>query len=258
MGFLEGVKKTINNTAETLQKTADKLPDSVKDIDYKGAVNKIAESGSKAINTAVKEGAEIVNKTKESIHKKEKAANNLLTIEDALKVFYYMMHADGRLTAEEQDKFDLIGAEVDKLFSYHKANLLKECDENISKEVDPACYMDNLLQNTGDAIAHSLSSTEGEVPGILLVWNLLTIANSDSDYSQDEKRFIRFVIDKLGIEQSVLMEMENSLQTMIALETEENWLKSTNRPYAEIQKHLDEIAVRKETVMRSVKALMMD
>ena len=54
------------------------------------------------------------------------------------------------------------------------------------------------------------------------------------------------------------MEMENSLQTMIALETEENWLKSTNRPYAEIQKHLDEIEVRKETVMRSVKALMMD
>ena len=47
--------------------------------------------------------------------------------QSAVKIFYYLMAIDRKITQEEEEKFDLIGKEIDPDFEAHKEALVKEC-----------------------------------------------------------------------------------------------------------------------------------
>ena len=54
------------------------------------------------------------------------------------------------------------------------------------------------------------------------------------------------------------MEMEHTIRSLIAIENEEEWLKSTDRPYKVIEERINELADRKNTIMQGVNALIAD
>ena len=265
MGFLDSVKKTLGNTAQALQKAADNMPENMKDINIKDinlndAVAGITKKGSEIYNTAVKEGGNIINNAVTNMKKAEEAAEptTFLTVEDTLKVFYYLMSADGKMSDEEIKQFEMLGRGADEEFSYHKAEIEMECSENIEKEKDPDFYLDNLIRCATEAIHHSQSLAEGAINEKQLLWNMLSIAYADGEYATEEKRFIKYITNVLKIEDSVTLEMVNSIRTMFALEAEEDWLKKEDRRYSEIEPHLKEITKRKNAVMRGIHALILD
>ena len=105
---------------------------------------------------------------------------------------------------------------------------------------------------------NSQNSEEGNIRPTVLLWDLVSIAFAEKEYSANEKRLIRSVARTLGIDASILKEMESTIQTMTALNEEENVLKTANRRYSEVEPFINEIADRKQTIMQNMRALMLD
>jgi hypothetical protein len=53
------------------------------------------------------------------------------------------------------------------------------------------------------------------------------------------------------------MEMEHTIRTLMAIEQEEEWLRNSNRSYAIVESHMNELADRRNAVMRGVNALLL-
>ena len=90
----------------------------------------------------------------------------------------------------------------------------------------------------------------------MLVWDLLTIAYSDESYDESERRLLKYIVRKLSIDKSVFLEMESSILTLMDLERELNWIKTTDRPYLTIENMVNELADRKNVIFESVKDLI--
>ena len=54
-----------------------------------------------------------------------------------------------------------------------------------------------------------------------MINNLLVIAHSEGEYSADEKRLIRFIAGKTGVDDEVLTEMEQKVSGQKVIETAE-------------------------------------
>lgn len=257
MGLFDNVKKTLTEKAGDAMKQAKNLAESAKDIDLSETMKGLSKMGEDAFNGIVSGGAEIIDKAKEALAKPEEP-NELLTPEAALKIIYYQMAADGRLDDKELDKFEEIGRDVDPEFEEHKDALIDECIANISKETDPQYYIDNIVECIGSEVKDAQNSSKGIIQPKLLLWNLIAISVSDESYSEEEKRILRSVLRWLNIDKAVLFEMESTIQTLLAIEKEEEWLRSTNRTFAEVEKNMNELAQRKNAIMQGVHALLLD
>ena len=90
------------------------------------------------------------------------------------------------------------------------------------------------------------------------MWDLLTVAYSEGEYSSNEKRLLRFIAKCLGVDYAILLEMEHTVRTLLAIEAEENWLKNTDRSYAVVEERVNELTERKNTIMLGIRTLMVD
>lgn len=175
---------------------------------------------------------------------------------NALKVFYYMMAADGELFHGEEEKFDLIGQEVSPEFDTIRADVITECQRQLDKVIDTADYYDVLQDGVEDALLSSAKTADSFITPKLLVWDLLTLAYSDKQYDETERRLLKYIVRKLDIDKAVFLEMESSIQTLMDLEKEQQWIKTTERPYLTIEAMVNEIEDRKHVIFDSVKALI--
>jgi uncharacterized tellurite resistance protein B-like protein len=179
-----------------------------------------------------------------------------ISTRNALKVFYYMMAADGELFHGEEEKFDLIGQEVSPEFDTIRADVITECQRQLDKVIDTADYYDVLQDGVEDALLSSAKTADSFITPKLLVWDLLTLAYSDKQYDETERRLLKYIVRKLDIDKAVFLEMENSIQTLMDLEKEQQWIKTTERPYLTIEAMVNEIEDRKHVIFDSVKALI--
>ena len=67
---------------------------------------------------------------------------------------------------------------------------------------------------------------------------------------------MKYIVRKLAIGKDVFLEMENSILTMMDLENELHWIKTTDRPYLTIEMMVNEIADRKNVIFESIKDLI--
>ena len=262
MGLFDNVKKKLSETAEGVINQAQNLGESMKDINLKDinlqdSLKDLSQKGADVFNDLQTGAIEMVKNVQGAFAKQEEP-NELIIPEDALRMIYYVMAADGRLDGAEVSKFDEIGKDIDPKFEEHKDDLLTECAARIEKEKDPEYYIDNITDSISDAIKHSQSLSEGVIYPKLLLWNLLVISFADDEYSETEKKLLRSVLRWLNIDKSVLDEMESTIQTLYAIEKEEAWLKSTNRLFSEVEKNLNELADRRQAIMQGVQALLLD
>ena len=256
MGLFDSMKKQLGNAAGTARKAAENLPDSVKEIDAEKTLKGFRKMGGDAFLKFKNESADLYGRARESLGKKE--ATSYIREQDALIIMYYLIASDMHVEDEEMDMFNSIGLELDPQFESYKDMLVNRCNAQIRGITDPDEYYDIVHEQVNSIIYNSQHSGEGSVqPGVLL-WNLISIAFSEGEYSANEKRLIRSVGRSLEIDAIVIKEMEQAIQTLLALTEEEKVLKTSNRKYSEVEVYINEIADRKQTIMQNVRALMLD
>lgn len=179
-----------------------------------------------------------------------------ISAKGALKIIYYMMAADGEILQSEEEKFDAIAQELDPDYAAHKEQLIGECRQQIEKADDPEDYYDVLQEGVAEAIQSPVKAEDALIPPKLLAWDLLAIAYSDERFDDTEQRLLRTILRKLGIDRAVYLELESSLLTLLDLERELQWIKTTDRPYLTIEATVNEIENRKRAILESVRDLI--
>ena len=246
--FGKSVKKAGNNlhgaveSVKTAAKDA-KKPD-IKVPDVKVAQEKLQQ---------VKD----VFKKKESVAKVAEAHDiKTISTHNALKTIYYLMAVDGQVFHSEEEKFDAIGSELDPGFLENKEQIIKECRDQMDKVIDPDDYYAVLQDGVEDALLSSEATEDSFITPKLLIWDLLTVAYSDENYDETERKLLKYIVRKLNIDKAVFLELESSILTLMDLEKELQWIKTTDRPYLKIEMEVNEIADRKNVIFESVKELI--
>lgn len=175
---------------------------------------------------------------------------------NALQIIYYLMAADGAVSHSEEETFDAIGAELDPNFSASKPAIIKNCQAKLEKIIDPEDYYDVLQDGVEDAILSSNVAADTFITPKLLVWDLLTIAYSDESYDERERKLLKYIVRKLGVDKAVFLEMESSMLTILDIEKEIAWIKTTDQPYLTIEARINELTKRKSVIFESVKDLI--
>lgn len=212
----------------------------------------------------IKEAGEITSERIKSLFKKADgdkssadAASSVQSItsistRSAIKIIYFLMAADGEIYHGEEEKFDLIGIELDPDFSNSRDQIIKECQAALEKVIDPEDYYDALQDGAEEALLSSQKTEGASISPKHLVWNLLSVAYSDEKYNDAERRFLKYIVRKLNIDKAVFLEMESSMLTLMDIERELAWIKTTNRPYLTIEAMVNELADRKNVIIESV------
>ena len=223
------------------------------------------DSEAEGISSDTSEETSETNSSQQKNQDEEKTGDNngksrekriTIPVRNALKVFYYLIAADGKILDEELRKFDEIGTALDPAFEAHKSEIIEECNEQLENTIDPEDYYDVLQDAVGEAIDSSRYDGGSFITPRLLLWNMLTIAYCDGDYAEQERRLLKCVVRKLNIDKAVFLEMENSILTVTELENELQWIKTTDRPYLQIEAMLNRINHRRDTIFESVMALI--
>lgn len=204
---------------------------------------------------------------RESLKKKEKSPSKskddsevlkikAISTRSALKIIYYLMAVDGEIFHSEEEKFDSIGKELDPGFAQNKDQIVKECQAQLDKVIEAEDFYDVLQDGVEDALLMSRQTADSFITPKLLVWDLLTVAYSDESYDESERKLIKYIVRKTNIDKAVFLEMESSLLTLMDIEKELTWIKTTNRPYLVIEAMVNELADRKNIIFGSVKDLI--
>ena len=281
---LKKLKDTVEKSADGIKKSvsdaAEKMPDSAKNINISESMKDMAGKGQSMMDILKAKGDELVSSRKEKEDETKAAIKNALrdkkggeavfSVRDALRIMYCMILIDGNVSEEEEEKFCEIGLACDQDFDACKKQLIDECNGVVQSEsaqgidfvsiasVDSEEYYDQIHDYVGDLIKEeNFYQTEG-VRAKWLIWNLLAIAYSEGDYSTNERRLMRYIAKKSGVDNTVLLEMEHTFSTLFAIEKEEEWLKSSDRPYKVIEERVVELSNRKNAIMQGINALISD
>ena len=240
----------VKNAAGTASSSVKNAAETVKE---KAANRNKQEEGPSSRSDRVKEAFE---KNKETSDAKKTMVAKNVSAENALKIVYYLMSVDGKILKEEEEKFDSIFTELDSSSALDKNAIVEECKAYLENSMDDADFYDLVQDGVENAIYSPDNTANSSVLPKLLLWNLLTVAFSDGEYDESERRLIKYFVRKYEIEKAAFLEMENSILTLMDLEKEKEWIKTTNRQYVEIQNVIDEINVRQEVIIKSVKDLI--
>ena len=236
-----------------------KVPDQVKKVFKKKEGTGATDTSEEKTATEGKNVEEqaAAEKKEQELRKTEIETVKFVSPLNAVKVFYYLMAADGNIEKSEEEKFDTIGREIDPEFEEHKEHIMKVCKEQLDKVIDSDDYYDVIQDGVEEALLSKQIIDNGYVPARLLVWDLLTLAYSDDSYNDVERKLMKYIVRKVDIPKDVFLEMENSLLTVNDLEKELAWIKTTDRPYLTIETQVKEIERREQAIYESIKALVL-
>lgn len=127
----------------------------------------------------------------------------------------------------------------------------------MDKTTGTSDYYDAIKNGIETALSEEQVSKNGYVTPKLLLWDLLTIANSDREYGEEERDILKHVVQKLNIAKDVFLEMESSVLTISDIEKEITWIKGTDRPYLVIEKQVKELEKRRADILLAAKVLIM-
>lgn len=238
-GTLKGATDSVKNaTSKIINKEPEPVSSSLSDR-VKGAMNK----------------NQLDRPDSEERTEEEYVIRNL-TVKNAIKIIYYLMAVDGNIFHCEEEKFDSICEELDKDGQVDKDSIITECKQQLDKIMDDDDYYDVVQDGVEEAVLSPDNTETSPVHSKLILWDLLTIAYSDENYDESERKLIKYYVRKMNISKTVFLEMESTILTLMDLEKEIKWAKTTDRSYMEIQKNIDEIKERQNVIMDSIKDLI--
>ena len=203
-----------------------------------------------------KGNAEESSQTQEKSVEEEPLNITAISTRNAIKIIYYLMAADGQIFHSEEEKFDSIGQELDPDFKENKDSIIRDCQSQLDKVANPEDYYDALQAGVEEALLSSKKTADTFITPKLLAWDLLTIAYSDENYDDKERKLLQYFVRKTNIDDALFLEMESSILTLMDIEKELNWIKTTSKPYLTIEAMVNELADRKNVIFESVKDLI--
>lgn len=279
MAFLDKLSKTLSDTAtkvteasknidtkqiqknltQTINDTASKVKDTASSIDPKdipGSLSKMASNAGQAITKHNEERKETQKTAKELLNQRQSQQSGM-TVHDAMTVIYLLMSVDRNYTAEEETVFLSAGKEIDTQFDQNKETLITECT-SLVKETESGLFEQNIHDAVAKAIWKSSSSPDATISGKLMIWNMIAAAYADGICTNVEHNLIEFAAKELKVEAEVILEMESSMKTLLAVNREEDWLKASTKPYAIVHPQMEELENRKTNIMQGIQALLKD
>lgn len=243
------ITKDIN--ADSVKKVANEAFDGVKNVTNK-AINEVKTTAQKVNVDEIKE------KFVDSFKKKEieevkpvDLYKRAISTKSSLSIIYFLMAIDGEISPLEEEKFNSIGKELDPDFEKNKEGVIKDCNKYLSNN-----NYDLIQKGVEDSLVNSMPTQDAFMVPKLLVWNLLTVSFSDGKYNDEEKKLINYIVEKTEIDKTVFTELVNSIYTINDIENELKWIKTTDRPYLQIEAMVNELADRKNVIFESVKDLI--
>ena len=266
---LKSLQNKIQDTAEIVKKSAKEIKISEK-IDLEGVksiADKAADSAKKAVETvadSTKKAVEEVGKNLEQATKKkpERTENvpdgavRVLSTESAIKIIYYLISVDGVINDAELEKFNEICLNLDPKFEEYRDALITSCKQELDKQIDEEDYYDILQDAVENAIQKSKPRQDSFITPKLLLWDWLTIAHSDDTYNEEERKLMKYLAHRINVDIAVFLELESSMLTIMDIEKEIKWIKTTNRPYLTIEAMVNELVDRRNVVFEGVKELI--
>lgn len=181
---------------------------------------------------------------------------------DAMKIYYYVLIADGMASQTGIKKFLAIGEDMDDKFGGYKNKIIEECEEQARTAYGDIDYysviedgISKLLSNTDKYETRTSDSSE-KIGITLFLWDLLDIAMWDHNCSENRTNLVKYIADKLDINESVIFVMSNSIKGIQDIDREIAWLKTTNQPYWKKESTLKELEERQEVIYNSIRELM--
>lgn len=259
-------KKSFGNK---LQKKIHDAADAADDVDFSEIevpqkIKEAARSIDKGVKKTVRSAKEKVEEIDLSDLKKDDSdaapeiidGARVLSTTASLRLVYYLMAVDGEIYHAEEEKFDLIGRELDPNFKENREKIVKRCQTHLERTKGQDDYFNIIKRGVVTAISLSKPTKDSFITPKLLIWDLLSVAYSDNQYDETEKKLIHFIVEKLNINESEFLEMENSFLTLMDIQKESDWIKTTDRQYKEIEKVVNELADRKVVILDSVNDLI--
>ena len=266
---LKSLQNKIQDTAEIVKKSAKEIKITEK-IDLEGVksiADKATDSAKKAVETvadSTKKAVEEVGKNLEQATKKkpERTENvpdgavRVLSTESAIKIIYYLISVDGVINGAELEKLNEICLNLDPKFEEYRDALIASCKQELDKQIDEEDYYDILQNAVENAIQKSKPRQDSFITPKLLLWDLLTIAYSDDTYNEEERKLMKYIAHRINVDIAVFLELESSMLTIMDIEKEIKWIKTTNRPYLTIEAMVNELVDRRNVVFEGVKELI--
>lgn len=174
-----------------------------------------------------------------------------------IKIFYYLLAIDGTIDDVELGHFRSIGLSMDPThFMDYSDEIENEC-KKLTLNTNDERY-DLISEAVDDALTHTAKADDQGITPRLLVWDLFAAAFCNEEYDKSEKRLINHVARKTGVDNSIVLEMEQMMKTLASIQSEINWAQQTNRPYAEIRPIIDELEKRQAVITESAEYLIAD
>lgn len=190
-----------------------------------------------------------------------------VTSNDAVKLAYYLMAIDGKISLSEKKYLK----EIAEGFGVFDVNIWQSVVERTDVILDMTGELKiiyNLIVDEVDKIIEDNASKQSNISqddfidyGInsnFLLWNLLTMAIKDLDYSENEKKLIDYIAKKLNIDKNILFEMDNSIRTLYSIQNELNWIEKNIEYHSESSKLKKELEKRMSVVETSIKLFFDD
>lgn len=193
---------------------------------------------------------------------------------DAVKIYYYMIAADGEIKKPEMEKFMEIGKQTDDSFLNYSEEVIAECKRQLEKVIDEDEYFEVIKEGIDEIFAedddyHRRNLTYGRIAASQILWNLLCIATSDKEYSSEEQKLIRYLVRKLDIDKDVYLEMENAMKAIQNIDHTIAMLSDRDRGFVMKGNHYEiyssvigetvkQYIERRDIIFNSVKELIAD
>lgn len=197
---------------------------------------------------------------------------------DAVKLYYYMIAADGEVKQTELEKFEEIGKETDTSFADYKDEVIEECNRQIGKVIDEDEYFEVIKEGIDEVLGRNDPSKRiryfGDIGTLcvgapLVLWNLLSIAVSDKEYAPEEQKLIRYMVRKMEIEKDIYLEMDNAIKTIQSIDRTIALLSNQDKGFiiksrnleiysTEMGETVKEYTQRRDVIFNSIKELVAD
>ena len=175
----------------------------------------------------------------------------------ALKIFYYLLAIDGTIDDVELGHFRSIGMSLDPInFMEYSQDLESECRRSFINTTDE--YYDLISEAVDEALTHEAKEDDQGITPRLLIWDLFAAAFSNQEYDESEKRLINHVARKMDVDKSIVLEMEQMMNTLTSIQSEIDWVNQTSRPYSEMRPIIDELEKRQKIITESAECLIAD
>ncbi len=182
----------------------------------------------------------------------------MIGFKGALKVFYYLMAIDG-VEDVELERFKEIGQELmGKKFDLNCDEVIGLCKVTLNSIESEEQKFDIIQGAIDEALKHQVYEFTYGIVYKQLIWDMISLAHSDGEYTEEEDRLIQYVASKLDIDKSELVEMKQLMRSALAVVNEQEELEKSDRPYSEVKPFIDEIEKRKATILEAVKSLIED